>query len=112
MLIQHEPPTRHTRPQARAQSVQTPIPRAPLDGTPVVPQLRAHLDSISRTTLKGLGEYDSEAGENSVEEEEFDGTEASPVPMGEPQGTGGKTIAQYNNPVSHQYKQSLLVIMQ
>ncbi|MBW0521575.1 hypothetical protein O181_061290 [Austropuccinia psidii MF-1] len=40
MPIQHSPPARQTRTQA----VLTPTPRAPLDGTPAVPQLRAQLD--------------------------------------------------------------------
>ncbi|MBW0512996.1 hypothetical protein O181_052711 [Austropuccinia psidii MF-1] len=44
MPIQHSPPARQTRSQARAQDVLTPAPRAPLDGTPAVPQLRAQLD--------------------------------------------------------------------
>ncbi|MBW0497069.1 hypothetical protein O181_036784 [Austropuccinia psidii MF-1] len=44
MPIQHSPPARQTRSQARAQAVLTPTPRAPLDGTPEVPQLRAQLD--------------------------------------------------------------------
>ncbi|MBW0565411.1 hypothetical protein O181_105126 [Austropuccinia psidii MF-1] len=44
MPIQHSPPARQTRSQARAQAVLTPTPRAPLDGTPAVPQLRAQLD--------------------------------------------------------------------
>ncbi|MBW0473950.1 hypothetical protein O181_013665 [Austropuccinia psidii MF-1] len=44
MPIQHSPPARQKRSQARAQAVLTSNPRAPLDGTPAVPQLRAHLD--------------------------------------------------------------------
>ncbi|MBW0516838.1 hypothetical protein O181_056553 [Austropuccinia psidii MF-1] len=44
MPVQHSPPARQTRSQARAQAVLTPTPRAPLDGTPSVPQLRAKLD--------------------------------------------------------------------
>ncbi|MBW0586182.1 hypothetical protein O181_125897, partial [Austropuccinia psidii MF-1] len=42
MPIQHSPPERQTRSQARAQAVLTPTPRAPLDGTPAVSQLRTH----------------------------------------------------------------------
>ncbi|MBW0542568.1 hypothetical protein O181_082283 [Austropuccinia psidii MF-1] len=42
--IQHSPPARNPGLQARAQAVLTPTPRAPLDGTPEVPQLRAQLD--------------------------------------------------------------------
>ncbi|MBW0475019.1 hypothetical protein O181_014734 [Austropuccinia psidii MF-1] len=44
MPIQHSPPTRQSRSQARPQAVLTPTPRAPLDVTPAVPQLRAQLD--------------------------------------------------------------------
>ncbi|MBW0500549.1 hypothetical protein O181_040264 [Austropuccinia psidii MF-1] len=44
MPIQHSPPAQQTRSQARTQAVLTPTPRAPLDGTPAVPQLRAPLD--------------------------------------------------------------------
>ncbi|MBW0581576.1 hypothetical protein O181_121291 [Austropuccinia psidii MF-1] len=33
MPIQHSPPARQTRSQARTQAVLTPTPRAPLDGT-------------------------------------------------------------------------------
>ncbi|MBW0585087.1 hypothetical protein O181_124802 [Austropuccinia psidii MF-1] len=44
MPIQHSPPVRQTRSQARTQDVLTPTPRAPLDGTPGVSQLRAQLD--------------------------------------------------------------------
>ncbi|MBW0522479.1 hypothetical protein O181_062194 [Austropuccinia psidii MF-1] len=43
MPIQHSPSARQTRSQARAQAVLTPTPRAPLDSTPEVPQLRAQL---------------------------------------------------------------------
>ncbi|MBW0581868.1 hypothetical protein O181_121583 [Austropuccinia psidii MF-1] len=44
MPIQYSPPERQTRSQARAQAVLTLTPRAPLDGTPAVPQLRSQLD--------------------------------------------------------------------
>ncbi|MBW0498941.1 hypothetical protein O181_038656 [Austropuccinia psidii MF-1] len=44
MLIQHSPPARQTRSQARTQVFLTPTARAPLDGTPAVSQLRAKLD--------------------------------------------------------------------
>ncbi|MBW0586876.1 hypothetical protein O181_126591 [Austropuccinia psidii MF-1] len=40
MPIQHSPPVIQTRSEARAEAVLTPTPRAPLDGTPAVPQLR------------------------------------------------------------------------
>ncbi|MBW0580857.1 hypothetical protein O181_120572, partial [Austropuccinia psidii MF-1] len=41
MPLQHSLPARQTSSQARTQAVLTPTPRAPLDGTPAVPQLRA-----------------------------------------------------------------------
>ncbi|MBW0504568.1 hypothetical protein O181_044283 [Austropuccinia psidii MF-1] len=44
MPIQHSPPARKTRSQARTQAILTPTARAPLDGTPAVPQLQAQLD--------------------------------------------------------------------
>ncbi|MBW0561241.1 hypothetical protein O181_100956 [Austropuccinia psidii MF-1] len=44
MLIQHSPPERQKRSQARTEAVLTPTPRAPLDGTPAVSPLRAKLD--------------------------------------------------------------------
>ncbi|MBW0556114.1 hypothetical protein O181_095829 [Austropuccinia psidii MF-1] len=119
--IQHSPPERQTRCKARAQAVLTPTPRPPLDGTPAVPQLRAQLDrgphmegaapsrkegrgprrsssfpGVSRTNLNGPGE--------DGEEEESDGTEGAPSPVGVSQGTGGPTLAQS--------EPSLLAIMQ
>ncbi|MBW0594015.1 hypothetical protein O181_133730 [Austropuccinia psidii MF-1] len=44
MPVKHSPPARKTISQARAQAVLTPTPRAPLEGIPEVPQLRAQLD--------------------------------------------------------------------
>ncbi|MBW0519864.1 hypothetical protein O181_059579 [Austropuccinia psidii MF-1] len=44
MPLQHSPPARQIRSQARTQAVLTPTPRAPLDGTPAVSQLRDKLD--------------------------------------------------------------------
>ncbi|MBW0576660.1 hypothetical protein O181_116375 [Austropuccinia psidii MF-1] len=144
MPIQHSPPARQTRSQVRAQAVLTPTPRAPLDGTPAVPQLRTQLDrgphmegaapsrkegrgsiilssfsgvaggfpGTSRTIFKGSGEDGEEEEENSVKEEEFDGTEGVPAPVGVSQGTGEPTLAQSDQPVSHQCEPSLLAIMQ
>ncbi|MBW0575268.1 hypothetical protein O181_114983 [Austropuccinia psidii MF-1] len=43
MPIKHSTPAKKTRSLARTQAVHTPIARAPLDGTPAVPQLRAKL---------------------------------------------------------------------
>ncbi|MBW0583756.1 hypothetical protein O181_123471 [Austropuccinia psidii MF-1] len=48
---------------------------------------------ISRTTSKGPGE-DGEEEEKYVEEEESDGTECVPAPVGESQGAGGPFLAQ------------------
>ncbi|MBW0490199.1 hypothetical protein O181_029914 [Austropuccinia psidii MF-1] len=144
MPLQHSPPARKTRSQAQTQAVLTPTPRAPLDGTPAVSQLRARLDrgpilegaapsrkegrvprrsnflsrvvggfpGMSRTTFRGPGEDGEEGEENSVEEEESDGTEASPSPGGASEGTRGPTLAQSDQPGSHQTKPSLLAIMQ
>ncbi|MBW0500876.1 hypothetical protein O181_040591 [Austropuccinia psidii MF-1] len=66
---------------------------------------------LSRTTLKGPGEDGEEEEEISVEEEESDGAEGAPAPVGASQGTGGPTLAQSNQPVSHNSELSLLVIM-
>ncbi|MBW0526566.1 hypothetical protein O181_066281 [Austropuccinia psidii MF-1] len=136
MHVQHSPPARKTSSQARAQAVLTPAPSIPLDRTLVAPQLRAQLDKgshlegeapsrkegrvprrsssfpgvvlgfpgLSRTTFKGS----SEDGE----EEESEGTEGLPAPVGESQGARGPTLANSNQPVSHQSGPSLLAIMQ
>ncbi|MBW0488419.1 hypothetical protein O181_028134 [Austropuccinia psidii MF-1] len=47
-----------------------------------------------------------------MEEEESDGTEGFPASLGASQGTGGPTLAQSNQPVSHQSEPYLLKIMQ
>ncbi|MBW0479859.1 hypothetical protein O181_019574 [Austropuccinia psidii MF-1] len=119
MPIQHSTPARKTRAEARPQAVLNPTPRAPLDGTPAVPQLRAELDrgpiifpGLSRTSLKVPGEDEEEEEENSVEDEGSDGTEAAPAPVGVPQGTRRPTLAQSDQLVSHQSEPSLLAIMQ
>ncbi|MBW0487791.1 hypothetical protein O181_027506 [Austropuccinia psidii MF-1] len=52
------------------------------------------------------------AEDGEEEEEDSDGTEGVPAPVGESQSTGGPTLAQSNQPVSHQYEPSLLAIMQ
>ncbi|MBW0590070.1 hypothetical protein O181_129785 [Austropuccinia psidii MF-1] len=91
----------------------------PLDGTPAVSQLRAKLDRgpilegrKSAKKIKGPGEYGEEEEENSVYKEGSDGSEGVPAPVGESQGTGGPTLAQSNQPVSHQSEPSFLAIMQ
>ncbi|MBW0494579.1 hypothetical protein O181_034294 [Austropuccinia psidii MF-1] len=67
---------------------------------------------MSRTTFRGPGADGEEEEENFVEDEESDGTEAAPAPVGESEGTRGPTLAQYDQPVSHQTEPSLLAIMQ
>ncbi|MBW0502376.1 hypothetical protein O181_042091 [Austropuccinia psidii MF-1] len=57
---------------------------------------------LSRTTFKGPGEDGEEEEENSVEEEESDGNKGFPALVRASQGTGGPTLAQYDQPVSHQ----------
>ncbi|MBW0550257.1 hypothetical protein O181_089972 [Austropuccinia psidii MF-1] len=109
MPIQHSPPAIQTRSQATAQVFFTPTPRAPLETSPGVHQLRAeldrgpHLEGRKRAKkikfcLRSNGEASEEEEENSVEEEESDGTEGVPAPVGASQGTGGPTIAQSNQP--------------
>ncbi|MBW0565291.1 hypothetical protein O181_105006 [Austropuccinia psidii MF-1] len=95
--------------QARGQAVLTQNLRAPLDGTPAVPQLRAQLDRGPH--LEGAAPS-RKGGENSVEEEESGGTKGVLPPVGESQVTGGPTLDQSNKPVPHQSKQFLLAIMQ
>ncbi|MBW0532923.1 hypothetical protein O181_072638 [Austropuccinia psidii MF-1] len=114
MPIQRSHPARQTRSQARTQSVLTPTPRAPLDGSPAVPQLRAELAKgpILEGRKSGPGEDGDEEEENSVEEGQSDGTEGVPAPVGASQGTEGPTLAQSNQPVSHQSEPSLLAIVQ
>ncbi|MBW0564224.1 hypothetical protein O181_103939 [Austropuccinia psidii MF-1] len=89
MPVKHSPPARQTRSQARDQAALTPTPTAPLVGIPA-----------------------DEVEENSVEEEESDGTEGVPAPVGASQSTGGPTLSQSDQPVSHQSEPSLLAIMQ
>ncbi|MBW0470423.1 hypothetical protein O181_010138 [Austropuccinia psidii MF-1] len=108
-------------PHRLTQAVLTPIPRAPLDGIPAVPQLRAQLDKGPH--MEGAEPYRKEGRgprrshsfsgvENSVEEEESDGTEGVPAPVGGAQGTGGPALSQSHQPVSQQSEPSLLAIMQ
>ncbi|MBW0502478.1 hypothetical protein O181_042193 [Austropuccinia psidii MF-1] len=110
MPVQHSPPARQTRSQARTQAVLTQTPRAPLDGTPAIPQLSDKLDR--GPIMEGPGEDGEEEEENSGEEEESYGTEGVPAPVGASQGTGGPTLAQSNQPSSHQSEPSLLPLMQ
>ncbi|MBW0576218.1 hypothetical protein O181_115933 [Austropuccinia psidii MF-1] len=121
MPVEHSPPARQTRSQARAQADLAITPRVPLDGTPEVPQLRAHLDRgpqmegrkrAKKINFIAQGEDDDEEEENLVEEEESDSTEGVPAPVGASQSTRGPTLAQSDQPVSHQSEPSLLAIMQ
>ncbi|MBW0478666.1 hypothetical protein O181_018381 [Austropuccinia psidii MF-1] len=56
----------------------------------------------SRTIFRGPREYGEEKEKNLVEEEQSDGTEGVPAPVGAYQGTEGPTLAQYNQPISPQ----------
>ncbi|MBW0495441.1 hypothetical protein O181_035156 [Austropuccinia psidii MF-1] len=127
MPIQHSPPARQTRSQARDQAVLTPTPRAPLDGTPAVPQLRAQLDrgphmvgeAPSRKEVGGPRRSNSFSGVvgrfpglskttlkgpgEDGEDKESDGTEGVPALVGASQGTGRTTLAKSDQPVPHQY---------
>ncbi|MBW0462542.1 hypothetical protein O181_002257 [Austropuccinia psidii MF-1] len=67
---------------------------------------------ISNTSFTGLSEDGEEEGENSVEDEEYDGTEVVPAFVGLSEGTGNPTIAQSNQPGSPQSETSLFAIMQ
>ncbi|MBW0562363.1 hypothetical protein O181_102078 [Austropuccinia psidii MF-1] len=124
MLIQYSTPAMQTRSQARTQAFLTPTPRAPLDGTPAVSQLRAHLDRGGN--MEGAAPFRKEGrvprrsssfsgvvggfpgnsrtifrgpGEDGEEEEENSVEEE-------------ESNAQSNQPVSHQSEPSLLAIMQ
>ncbi|MBW0461363.1 hypothetical protein O181_001078 [Austropuccinia psidii MF-1] len=102
MPVQHSPPARQTRSHPRAQAVLTPTPRAPLEGTPAVPELGAKLDKGPFLQGEAPSRKEGKEEENSVEEEESDGTEGVPAPVGASQGTGVSTLDQSNQPVSHQ----------
>ncbi|MBW0464502.1 hypothetical protein O181_004217 [Austropuccinia psidii MF-1] len=104
MPVQHSPPARQKISQQRAQAVLTPTPTAPCNV--------GSLPGLSRATFKGPCEDCEEEEENSVEEEESVGTEGVAAPVGASQHTRGPTIAQSNQPVSHQSEPSLLAIMQ
>ncbi|MBW0491343.1 hypothetical protein O181_031058 [Austropuccinia psidii MF-1] len=66
----------------------------------------------SRTIFRGPGEDGEEEEENSVEEKGSDGTEGAPPPVVVPQRTGGPTLAQSDQCVSHQSEPSLMAIVQ
>ncbi|MBW0462405.1 hypothetical protein O181_002120 [Austropuccinia psidii MF-1] len=116
MPVQHSPPERKTRSQARTQAPLTPKPRAPLDGTPGVPQLGAHLGKAP-SKKEGRGRRRSrsfpgaEEEDTSVEEEEQEDTEAVPSPVGDSKSTEGPTLSQSNQLASNKSDSSLLGIM-
>ncbi|MBW0559042.1 hypothetical protein O181_098757 [Austropuccinia psidii MF-1] len=66
---------------------------------------------LSSTTFKVPGEYGEEEEENSVEEEESDGTEVVYVSVRESQATGRPTLAQSDQSVSHQSEPFLVAII-
>ncbi|MBW0476244.1 hypothetical protein O181_015959 [Austropuccinia psidii MF-1] len=116
MPIKHSPPARQTRSQARAQAVLTPNPRAPLDGTPEIPQLRAQLDR--GTCMEGAAPYRKEerGPRRSISFSRvvggFPGLSRTDLKGPGEDGTGGPTMTQSDQPVSHQSEPSLLAIMQ
>ncbi|MBW0588005.1 hypothetical protein O181_127720 [Austropuccinia psidii MF-1] len=136
MPLKHSPPSRKTRSQAQAQAALTPTPRAPLDGTPAVPPLKAQLDRgpikeegapsrkegrVPRRSNHFSGVVGGSQGMSRTtfrgtgedgEEKESDGTEADPAPVGASEGTRGPTLAQSDQLVSHQTEPYLLAIMQ
>ncbi|MBW0579649.1 hypothetical protein O181_119364, partial [Austropuccinia psidii MF-1] len=114
ILVEHSPPARQTRSQARAQAALTPTPRAPLDGTPAVPQLRAQLDRGPHMEGAAPSRKEGRGPRRSISlsgVEESDGTDGVPAPVGASQRTGGPTQAQSDQPVSHQSEPSLLAIL-
>ncbi|MBW0489350.1 hypothetical protein O181_029065 [Austropuccinia psidii MF-1] len=111
MPVQHSTPARQTRSQARAQSLSRKEGRVPRRSSSFSGVVGRFLGA-SRTTFRGPGQDGEEEEENSVEEEESDGTEGVPAPVEASQGTGGPALAQSNQPVSRQSEPSLLAIMQ
>ncbi|MBW0470855.1 hypothetical protein O181_010570 [Austropuccinia psidii MF-1] len=104
MPIQHSPPARQTISRARAQAVLTPTPRAPLDSTPEVPQMRAQLDR--GTHLEGE-EPSIQEGRGPRRSNFF---QEQLVVFQDFQGPLSKVLC--NKPVSHHSEPSLLSIMQ
>ncbi|MBW0479422.1 hypothetical protein O181_019137 [Austropuccinia psidii MF-1] len=126
MPVQHSPPARKNRSQARGKAVLTQTTRAPPYGTPEVPQLTAHLDrgpvmegaapSIQERrgprrlnllsgvvhTFPGISKSTLKGPGKDDAEEGSDITEDSPTLVGASQGTGGPTLGQSNHPFSHQ----------
>ncbi|MBW0581494.1 hypothetical protein O181_121209 [Austropuccinia psidii MF-1] len=110
MPVEHSPPERQTRSQARAQATLTPTPRVPLDGTPAVPQLRAHLDRGPQMEGAAPSRKEGEGPRRSIS---LSGVVGGFQDFQEPvSSTGGPTLAHFDQPVSHQSQPSLLAIMQ
>ncbi|MBW0581014.1 hypothetical protein O181_120729 [Austropuccinia psidii MF-1] len=103
MPFQHSPPSAKTRSQKEGIG-----PRRLNYFSGVV----GSFPGLARTTFKGSGEDGEDVEENSAEEEESDGNEGVPSPVGASQGTGRPTLSQYNQPFSHQSEPSLLAIIQ
>ncbi|MBW0582605.1 hypothetical protein O181_122320 [Austropuccinia psidii MF-1] len=113
MKVQHSPPTRQTRYHARTQAVLITTPRAPLHSTPAVPQLRAqldrgpHMEGAAPSRKQGEGPRRSNSFSGVVGR--FLGLSSTTFKV---PGTGGPTLAQSNQHVSHQSEPSSLIIMQ
>ncbi|MBW0508038.1 hypothetical protein O181_047753 [Austropuccinia psidii MF-1] len=114
MPIQHSPPARQTRSQDRPQAVLTPTPRAPLDGTPAVSL--SHLDRgpnvEGAAPFRKEGRVKRRSRSFSGVVGQFPGASRTIFKGPGEDGTGGPTLAQSNQPVSHQSEPSLLAIMQ
>ncbi|MBW0535820.1 hypothetical protein O181_075535 [Austropuccinia psidii MF-1] len=102
MTVQHSPPSDNTRSQ-RHQGVLTPIARAPLDRTPSVHQLSAHLDrgpqidreAPSRAESRA-GEAEDEEGEEYMEEEESEEIEVAAALEGSLEDSEAPNLAHSN----------------
>ncbi|MBW0524876.1 hypothetical protein O181_064591 [Austropuccinia psidii MF-1] len=116
MPIQHSPPAWQTGSQSRTQAFLTPTPRAPLDGTPAVSQLRAHLDRgpnvEGAAPSRKEGRVPRRSSSFSGVVGGFPGTSRTIFKGPGEDGTGGPTLAQSDQPVSHQSEPSLLAIIQ
>ncbi|MBW0503087.1 hypothetical protein O181_042802 [Austropuccinia psidii MF-1] len=88
---------------------------APAHSNATQPHLRycvADSTRLSKSTFEGSGEDGKEEEGNSVKEEDSYGNEGFPAAVGKSQVTGGPTLAQYNQPVSHKSELSLLAMFQ
>ncbi|MBW0530583.1 hypothetical protein O181_070298 [Austropuccinia psidii MF-1] len=105
MPFQYSPPAGQTISWARAQSVLTKTPRAPLDGTPEAAQLGAYLDR--GPIIEGTEPF-RKKGRVPRRSRSFSGVVVPFTGI----TAGGPTLALSNEPVSHQSDPSLLAIMQ